>query len=71
MIVRLELEDEDFPSLHDVVYEVTGYSYTNEELLKIFIKLPEDILLDAAKWGMNDTVVRDNIYEHLEKELKK
>jgi hypothetical protein len=71
MIVKLTLEEEDFGPLHDIVYNITDYEYTNDELLLIWNNLPEDIQLEAAKWGMSDTCVREEIHEHLENELKK
>ena len=71
MKVTLELEEDDYPSLHDTVLDVTDYSYSNNELLMIWSRLPEDIRLDAAKWGMSDTEVREKIHGHLEEELKK
>lgn len=70
MKVTVELEKEDFDVLHDVVFEVTGYEYTNEELKTVWDNLPEDIQGIAIQWGTNDTVFRDNMYEHLEKKLK-
>ena len=70
MIVTLELEDEDYPSLREVVWNATDYEYTDDELLRIWDNLPEDIQLDAAKWGMSDTEVREKIYEHITEVLK-
>jgi hypothetical protein len=70
MKVTIELEDEDLPYLKDVVFNATGYSYNKQEILHIWDSLPEDLQLEAAHWGLSDTVVRDNIYEHLEEKLK-
>ena len=70
MKVTVELEREDFGVLRDVVFEVTGYEYTNEELQTVWDNLPEDIKGTAIQWGTNDTVFRDNMYEHLENKLK-
>jgi hypothetical protein len=70
MKVTVELEKEDFDVLHDVVLGVTGYEYTNEELQTVWDNLPEDIQGTAIQWGTNDTVFRDNMYEHLENKLK-
>jgi hypothetical protein len=71
MKVTVELEKEDFDVLHDVVLEVTDYEYSNEELQTVWDNLPEDIKGTAIQWGTNDTVFRDNMYEHLENKLKK
>lgn len=70
MKVTVELEKEDFDALHDVVLEVTDYEYSNEELQTVWDNLPEDIKGTAIQWGTNDTVFRDNMYEHLENKLK-
>ena len=70
MKVTVELEKEDFDALHDVVLEVTDYEYSNEELQTVWDTLPEDIKGTAIQWGTNDTVFRDNMYEHLENKLK-
>ena len=70
MKVTVELEKEDFDVLHDVVLEVTDYEYSNEELQTVWDNLPEDIKGTAIQWGTNDTVFRDNMYEHLENKLK-
>jgi len=70
MKVTVELEKEDFYVLHDIVFEVTGYEYTNEELQTVWDNLPEHIQATAIQWGTNDTVFRDNMYEHLENKLK-
>jgi len=70
MKITLELEDEDYPSLHDTVYEATGYDYNNKELLHIWNGLPELIQLDAAKWGISDTEVRGQIYEYITEKIE-
>jgi hypothetical protein len=70
MKVTIEIEEEDLAPIHDVVFDITGHSYNNEELVRVFNSLPEDIQLDAAKWGTSDTEVRGQIWGHLEEKLK-
>jgi hypothetical protein len=70
MKITVELEEDDFDSLHDIVYDLTDMSLSHEQLLKIFNMLPQHLKDDAIRWGVSDCVVRDNIYEHLEKEMK-
>lgn len=55
----------DVKYMHDTVYEALNKSLSEKELEDLFLSLPKDIQLDALKWGITDTVVRDNIYEYL------
>jgi hypothetical protein len=68
MIVTVTLEDEDFGVLHDVYLGATGYGHSNEELQVLWDNLPDHIKGTAIEWGTNDSVFRDNLYEHLEAE---
>jgi hypothetical protein len=70
MKITIEWEEGDFDSLHDTVFDLTDVSLNHEQLLKVFEMLPQHIKDDAIRWGVDDSVVRDNIYEQLEKELK-
>lgn len=64
----IELEREDLDALHDVILEALDYSgdLSDEEIMKYWNMLPEHLKADAEHWGMNDSVVRDNIYVWLE-----
>jgi hypothetical protein len=68
MKVTVEFEEGDLAPLHDIVYELTEIELTDQQLEIIWGKLPEHLRMEAIHWGLNDTVVKDNIYEHLEKE---
>ena len=70
MKINVEFEDGDFNGMHDVLFELTGHSYTHNELEELWRKLPEDIQEDFTHWGGSDTVVRDNMYEYYEKLMK-
>lgn len=65
MKVIVEFEDGDLDSLHDIVYSLTGESKINEHLKLVWNKLPDNLKKEAIHWGMDDSVVRDNIYTHL------
>ena len=67
MKVTIELEQEDFNAMHDVILEALNIKPTNEQIQKIWNGLPEDIQSIAIQWGTSDTVFRDNLYEWLEK----
>lgn len=65
MKVRVELEESDYGRLHDILLEITNDKFTQEELVIVWNGLPQSLKDEAIHWGMSDTVVRDNIYEHL------
>jgi len=56
------LEQEDIDSLHDTILEAINYSADRYEILEYWNKIPEHIKEEAIRWGIDDTVVRDNIY---------
>lgn len=64
------LETWDFDALHDLIFEALNKSLSNEEIIKIWESFPEDMKLDAEKFGISHIVVRDNMYEFLQKENK-
>jgi hypothetical protein len=65
MKITVELEKEDFDSMHDVIFEVRRIKPTNEEIQTIWDSLPDDIRGTALEWGCSDTVFRDKMYEWL------
>lgn len=64
----MEFEKHEWAHLHDVVLDTTGKSLKQLELEALYNTLPEYLQEDAVHWGLNDSVVRDNIYEYLEKQ---
>ena len=56
--------------MHDVMFELTAESMSDAKLKSFFMALPETIQCEALKWGLDDTVVADNIYGYYEKRLK-
>lgn len=68
----MQLERPDLDALHDVVLSAMGFDevhLTDEQILVWWNKLPRDLQLDAEKWGISDTVVRDSIYVWLQKNI--
>ena len=63
----MQLKRNDLNSIHDVVYDVTGASETDERLIARFEALPDHIKSIAEEWGANDTVFCDELQKHLEK----
>jgi hypothetical protein len=59
------LEQEDIDDLRDTIFNAIGTTenLTNEKVLEVWNKLPDDIKENAIHWGLNDTVVGDKIYE--------
>ncbi len=45
----------------DATWNTTKKNCTREELEELFKTLPEDMQDEAYRWGMNDTVWRDNL----------
>lgn len=68
MKVTVELEEEDLAPIHDIVYELTNKSLSNEALTHIWNCLPEDLIREAIHWGTSDTCVRENIYTYLKEQ---
>jgi hypothetical protein len=60
------LEQDDIDCLHDVIKEALNFEdLSNERVLEYWNKLPDDLKDEAIHWGLDDTVVGDNIYEWL------
>ena len=57
---------DEWDHLHDVIldatWETTKTKMSQSELETLFEELPEHMKDDAYHWGLNDSVVRDNIY---------
>jgi hypothetical protein len=66
MKIKVILEQEDFNAIHDVILSVKGYKPSNEDIQKVWDKLPFEIQILAIQWGSNDTVFRDDLYTWLE-----
>jgi hypothetical protein len=71
MKIKVELEQSDLDSLHDTIFNAIEIEdLTNEQLIEFWEILPEDIQSEAMRWGLDDSVVRDNIYVWLQKNKK-
>jgi hypothetical protein len=61
-----EFTKNEWDHLHDVVlgatWKTTKTKLTQQELENLFQELPEHLKEDAQHWGLNDSVVRDEIY---------
>lgn len=66
-----QFEKNDWDHLHDVVYGVCLKKSTREELEKVFDSLPRHLKFMAYEHGMNDTVFREEAYEHLREKRSK
>lgn len=69
--IKIELEVSDLGVLHDICFSAIGKSFDEDVIVKIFNKLPEDIKLDAIKWGISDTLIRDSIFEWVVENLER
>lgn len=66
MKITVEFEDGDFDSLHDIVFELSEKSLSHKELEALWNTFPQSLKDDGLHWGLTDSVVRDNMYVHLE-----
>jgi hypothetical protein len=71
MKITVEFEKGDFNRMHDALYDLTGNSFTDEELEKLFNQLPHHVKGIAYTWGMSDTEFGGAVYEYFEKEMIK
>jgi hypothetical protein len=55
--------DNDWNHMHDCVFDLTNQSYTRDELINIYEKLPLNLKHEATEWGMSDTLWRDKFSE--------
>jgi hypothetical protein len=63
------ITDEELASFHDSVCDLTNHEYSYDDLRKAWILIDDNIKREAIHWGFNDTVVRDSVYEWIEKNL--
>ena len=68
---KVELDRNDLNTLHDVIFNALGKNdLTDKQIREHWSKLPEDIKLDALKWGIDDTPTKDNMYVWFQKNRK-
>ena len=65
MKVTVVLEQEDLDAMHDVILDALYIEPTNEQILEVWNKLPQDIQGTAIQWGSSDTVFRDELHQWL------
>jgi len=70
MIVTVQLEQEDFDSIHDILFELTERSVDNDTCQYVWDNLPKEIQSTAIQWGTSDTVFRDQAYSYLKNEME-
>lgn len=65
---KINWDQEDLDTIHDVIFNALGKEdLTNEEIIEYWNRFPEDIKLDALKWGIGDTPTNDKMYVWLKK----
>jgi hypothetical protein len=65
---KSKFDENEWNSFHDTVEEASNRSYTIKELKNIYQQLPNNLRLDAERWGLSDSVVRDHIYVFLKEQ---
>jgi hypothetical protein len=63
----MELNRDDLDAIHDVIFNALDKDVTDSEVVGYWNKFPEEIKLDAKRWGASDTPTRDAIYVWLQK----
>jgi hypothetical protein len=67
-LTKVEFDQDDLNTLHDVIFNALDKEgLTNEQIMEYWNMFPEDIKLDALKWGVSDTPTRDNMYVWIQK----
>lgn len=61
----VKLDRDDLNTIHDVILNALDINVDDETIIKYWNAFPEDIKLDAMKWGVSDTPTRDEMYEWL------
>lgn len=64
------LSDSDIDAICDVYYSVTGETIDINRAIDIHTTFSDDLKADGVRWGLCDSVVRDDMYEFLSKKLK-
>ncbi len=63
----MEFTRMDLNQLHDLVFNALEIDLkTDEEIMKYWRMLPNDIKKDFEHWGVGDTPTRDNAYVWLQ-----
>lgn len=63
-LIISEIEEHEWDSMYDCLYNITNQEYTNQELKDIFKSLPRELKIEALEWGLSDTLWRDHLYEY-------
>ena len=61
----IDIDVAELDYLHDVVYNATNKSLSNDELMELVAKIPTNILFIALEWGFSDTIFRNQVFEWL------
>ena len=71
MKITIELEEDDLRSVNEALFNAVDlFDLPNEEIIKYWDMLPEDIKLDAAKWGVSDTEAMEKMIGWFSENLK-
>lgn len=74
LIMMDEIEKEDIDDMYNTIRicysEIFDSAPTLEDMERLLNIMPEDLKRHADQWGWDDTEVRDNVYEWMEKKFK-
>lgn len=64
MKIKVNFDDEEWDSFHDVLHGLSGMFFSRKELEREFKALPNVIIGAAISFGLSDVEVRESIREH-------
>jgi hypothetical protein len=60
---KIELEQSDLDTLSDVIFNALDEEdLTNEQIIDYWNMFPDNLKLEALKWGIDDTPTKENMY---------
>ncbi|UUV46352.1 hypothetical protein [Bacillus phage vB_BanS-Thrax2] len=66
-----EVNKEMYGLISSCYKDITSQYPSDDEMIKIGVKIKELYYHDAMKWGWDDTEVRDNVYVWIQKQIEK
>lgn len=61
------MNEDLYYSLHDIIYDITSKSSTEEKVQQIVDRIPKNIMSIGESWGYYDTVFKDLIFNWFNK----
>lgn len=60
---KVKFDQDELDTLHDVIFNALDEAnLSNEQIMVYWNMFPDDIKLDALKWGVSDTPTREKMF---------